>query len=126
MSSVDTRGKHCQSCGRRITYRRRWQENWDAVRYCSRACRARGVSATDRRLEQAILDILADRARGASMCPSEAARAVASNDAWPHLMEPARRAARRLERAGRIEIMQKGRAVDPSEFRGPVRIRAMT
>ena len=42
---------------------------------------------------------------------------------WRPLMEPARRAARRLVAAGTLEITQGGRAVDPSTARGPIRLR---
>ena len=44
-------------------------------------------------------------------------------DGWRELMEPARRAARRLVAAGRLEITQQGRVVDPSTAKGPVRLR---
>jgi hypothetical protein len=77
----------------------------------------------DRRLEDAILDLLSERPRTASICPSEAARAVADDDQWRDLMEPARRAARRLVAAGRVEITQRGQVLDPSTARGPIRIR---
>ncbi|HEV7469870.1 MAG TPA: DUF3253 domain-containing protein [Pseudonocardia sp.] len=56
------------------------------------------------------------------MCPSDAARRV-DPEGWRDLMEPARRAARRLVDAGRVEITQKGRVVDPSTAQGPIRIR---
>lgn len=78
---------------------------------------------SDRRLEQAILALLDARARGASICPSEVARAHAPAD-WRPLMEPVRCAARRLVAAGAVEITQRGRVVDPSTARGPIRIRA--
>ncbi|MEU6124768.1 DUF3253 domain-containing protein [Streptomyces sp. NPDC047123] len=79
----------------------------------------------DRRLEQAILELLERRDPGSSICPSDAARAVydGDDDGWRALMEPARRAARRLVAAGEVEITQGGRAVDPAEARGPIRIR---
>jgi hypothetical protein len=67
--------------------------------------------------------LLAERARGATICPSEAARAVATAENWRNLMEPARRAARRLVHRGAVEIVQGGCPVDPSEFRGPIRVR---
>lgn len=102
--------------------RRRWRDAPDAVRYCSRACRARGVRPVDRDLEAAILDLLAARSRDATICPSEAARRVAPGD-WRPLMEPARRAARRLVARGELEIVQAGRVVDPSTARGPIRLR---
>lgn len=93
------------------------------MRFCSRYCRKRGVTATDLRLERAILELLSTRAGAATICPSEAARAVATDGGWRGLMEPTRRAARRLMHSGRVQILQKGRAVDPGSFRGAVRIR---
>ena len=118
----------CASCGRRIEWRAKWARDWESVRYCSDACRRAKVDATDRALEAAILDLLADRARGATICPSEAAKAVGGteadgDEAWRALMEPARRAARRLVVAGDVEITQGGRVVDASTARGPIRIR---
>lgn len=97
-------------------------------RYCSKACRKRRVTPVDRALEAAILELLEARARGASICPSEAARRVRPGDGpgdepWRELMEPARRAARRLVARGEVEIVQKGRVVDPSTAKGPLRIR---
>ncbi|MEL6713727.1 MAG: DUF3253 domain-containing protein, partial [Planctomycetota bacterium] len=65
---------------------------------------------------------LEERARGATLCPSEAARRV-DEEGWQDRMEDTRRAARRLVAAGRVEITQKGRVVDPSTAKGPIRIR---
>lgn len=81
-------------------------------------------AATDveRRLERVILDLLDRRASMSTICPSEAARAVDS-DSWRDLMEPARRAARRLVGAGEVEVTQGGKVVDPSAAQGPIRIR---
>ncbi|TPG20243.1 DUF2256 domain-containing protein [Variovorax guangxiensis] len=31
--------KPCEACGRPMTWRRRWARTWDAVKYCSEACR---------------------------------------------------------------------------------------
>lgn len=116
----------CASCGRAFAWRRSSARDWDQVRYCSKACRRRRVRPEDRALEAAIRDLLAERARTATICPSEAARRVAGEEdetAWRALLEPARRAARRLVAAGEVELLQRGRVVDPSSFRGPVRIR---
>lgn len=112
----------CASCGRAFSWRKAWARDWEQVRYCSSACRKRGVNATDAALEAAILELLDQRAGGATICPSEAAHAVGGDD-WRPLMEPARRAARRLVAAGAIEITQGGRVVDPSTARGPIRLR---
>lgn len=117
--------KTCASCGRRIEWRKKWERDWDSVKYCSTACRKHGVSATDERLERSILDLLAHRRGGATICPSEAARQVGgdADDGWRELMEPARRAARRLVAAGEVEITQGGTVVDPSTATGAIRIR---
>ncbi|MEM9465142.1 MAG: DUF2256 and DUF3253 domain-containing protein [Actinomycetota bacterium] len=114
--------KICASCGREMTWRKAWARNWDDVRFCSDACRRRKVRPIDLDLEGAILALLDRRAAGATICPSEAARAVDPAD-WRDLMEPARSAARRLVAAGNVVITQKGRVVDPSTARGPIRIR---
>ncbi|MGW7066941.1 DUF3253 domain-containing protein [Streptomyces sp. NPDC054855] len=80
---------------------------------------------TERRLERAIVELLDERAAEATICPSDAARAVyeGDDDGWRALMEPARRAARRLVTAGEVEITQGGRPIDPEKARGPIRIR---
>lgn len=31
--------KPCVVCGRPMTWRKAWAEDWDSVRYCSAACR---------------------------------------------------------------------------------------
>lgn len=115
----------CASCGRRIEWRRKWADVWDEVRWCSDACRKRKVKPVDRELEAATLRLLEGRARTATICPSEAARAVGGDDEddWRPLMEPARAAARRLVAAGEVEIVQKGQVVDPSTAKGPIRVR---
>ncbi|MEM6454844.1 MAG: DUF3253 domain-containing protein [Acidobacteriota bacterium] len=126
MPATDLPEKTCASCGRRMVWRAKWARNWDTIRYCSERCRRNKPGATDRALEAAILALLTARARGATICPSEAARRVADPDdetAWRALMEPARAAARRLVAAGRVVITQRGRIVDPSSARGPIRIR---
>lgn len=114
--------KTCQSCGRRIEWRKKWERDWDRVRYCSKSCRSHGVDDTDRTLESTILLLLAQRAATSTICPSDAARAVSPDD-WRDLMEPARRAARRLVASGEVDITQGGRVVDPSTAKGPIRIR---
>lgn len=79
----------------------------------------------EQRLEDAIKQLLDDRAAGATICPSEAARAV-GGEQWRDLMEPARKTARRLVTTGEVEITQGGHVVDPSTAEGPIRIRRRT
>lgn len=114
--------KICRSCGRAFSWRKKWERDWNSVRYCSDGCKRRGVSPVDQQLEQTIVELLAGRRTGATICPSEAARTVAPDD-WQKLMEPARRAARRLVADGTVVITQGGQVVDPSTVRGPIRIR---
>ncbi len=117
--------KACAGCGRTMTWRKSWARTWDEVRWCSDACRRRGRRDEDVALEEAIRSLLAARAAGATICPSEAARVVAPGE-WRPLMEPARAAARRLVVTGEVEITQAGRVVDPSTARGPIRIRRVS
>lgn len=108
-----------------MTWRAAWAANWDEVRYCSDTCRRRKLRPVDTALEVAIRVLLDQRSRGATICPSEAARSV-DPDGWQELMEAARAAARRLVAAGEVEITQRGCLVDPSTAKGPIRIRRAT
>ena len=120
--------KTCAACGRTMTWRKSWAKNWDAVKFCSDACRARRGGSSrqiDEQLEQTILQLLSQRGAGKTICPSEAARAVAGSEerAWEPLMEPARAAARRLVALGRLDVLQAGHVVDASTAKGPIRLR---
>jgi hypothetical protein len=118
--------KTCESCGRTIEWRKKWADVWDEVRYCSGRCRRRRVSEVDRELETTILGLLAERAGGSTICPSEAARRYAGRagrEDWRSLMEPTRSAARRLVARGEVVIVQQGRVVDADRARGAIRIR---
>ncbi len=122
--------KSCATCGRTITWRKKWERDWENVRFCSDACRAHRPGEQDAALEGAILKLLRERGAGKTICPSEAARVVAGNGAlsddrarWEPLMEPARAAARRLVAHGRIAIVQGGVVVDPSTAKGAIRLR---
>ena len=114
--------KHCPICGRTFEYQKRWRTTWAQVRYCSDRCRRTRLTDTDRRLEEAILVLLAARGRGQTICPSEAARAV-GGEAWQALMDRTRRAGRRLAARGEVEFLQQGRVINPSRAKGAVQIR---
>ena len=81
-------------------------------------------------VEDALADALRSllAARQGTVCPSEAARAVAGEDetAWRPLMPAAREAAGRLADAGEVEVTQRGEVVDVRTARGPVRVRRRT
>jgi hypothetical protein len=80
------------------------------------------VDDLDARLQQAITDLLDQRRPDATICPSEAARAV-DPEGWRELMPAARAAAGRLAAAGAAEVTQAGSVVDVATARGPVRVR---
>jgi hypothetical protein len=80
------------------------------------------LTETDRALESTILELLARRGSGKTICPSDVARLHNPND-WQKLMEPTRAAARRLVAEGRIVITQRGKVVDPEHAKGAIRLR---
>jgi hypothetical protein len=106
--------KTCVSCGRVITWRKKWARDWDQIRYCSDACRRRGRTAQDEFLEAAIRTALA---RGGAVTDTGIPRPAGVE------LEQVRRAARRLVAAGEVEVVQRGRVVDPSTAKGPFEIR---
>ena len=74
------------------------------------------------RIRATILALLERRDPGKTICPSDAARALAGERFRP-LMAPVREVAAQLADEGRIEITQGGRPVDPRDARGPIRLR---
>lgn len=76
---------------------------------------------TDAQLREALLAKARTRRPGTTFCPSEIARDLAAD--WRPLMEPLRRAARELAREGRLQVTQKGTALDPAApWHGPIRL----
>jgi Protein of unknown function (DUF3253) len=80
------------------------------------------LTDVDRALESAIIELLSRRAAGKTICPSEAARLLDPEN-WEELMEQARGAARRLASQGEIVITQRGKVIEPSATKGPIRLR---
>ncbi len=78
-------------------------------------------SASDQAIEATVLRLVQERGPGKSICPSEAAKALAPE--WHALMGAVRRVAVRLAQAGRIDILRKGKPVDPVDVRGVIRLR---
>jgi nucleoid-associated protein YgaU len=96
------------------------------IKYCSDDCRGHKAGESDAALEAAILELLVERGRDKTICPSEAAKVIGGVESrrdWEGLMEPARAAARRLVAAGKVVITQHGHVVDPSTAKGPIRLR---
>jgi hypothetical protein len=73
-------------------------------------------------IEARILRLTAARGLDKSICPSEVAREM--GDPWQRHMTLVRQAAVRLARAGKIEVLRKGKPVaDLDEVRGVIRLR---
>lgn len=68
----------------------------------------------------AIFTLLATRARGASICPSEVARAISSDEDWRKAMPSVHSAVDALLDKQRIELSWKGQSLERRS--GPYRI----
>jgi hypothetical protein len=73
-------------------------------------------------IREKILELLKAQSEGKTICPSDAARALAG-DRFRPLMQPVRDAAIELADQGRIEVTQRGAVIDPRTARGPIRYR---
>lgn len=73
-------------------------------------------------LEAAISTLLSARATGATICPSEAARAT-DPEGWRDLMERTHAVARAMAADGRVVLTQGGVVRDPASIQGVYRIR---
>jgi hypothetical protein len=70
-----------------------------------------------------ILRLCTERGPGKTICPSQVARALASEEhAWRTLMPDIRRVADDLSAQGRIVVTQRGAIVDPMVARGAIRL----
>lgn len=79
---------------------------------------------SDAALREAILARTAACAPGRSLSPEDVAKSLAP-EAWHPLLARIRREAVLLAREGRIDILRKGKPVDPAgEIRGVIRLRA--
>ncbi len=110
--------KICQSCGRRMSYRKKWEKNWAEIKYCSDECRRYKFRFDFR---QEILTLLELRGPAKTICPSEILSENQKQDKI--MMEHVRRSARLLAHEGKIEITQKGQTIDPLNFKGPIRLK---
>jgi hypothetical protein len=72
-------------------------------------------------LRESVLDALTNSGEK-TLSAQEVARVVVSDDSWPSLLVPIRRAAVELALAGRLVIYRKGKPVDPADFKGVYRL----
>jgi hypothetical protein len=77
-------------------------------------------------MEAVILELLAERGEGKTICPSEAARRVAElggePEQWRIWMGMARAAAASMANRGLLVVLQRGERVDPADARGAIRL----
>lgn len=73
-------------------------------------------------IQASILGLTTARGPNKSICPSEVARSL-EPERWQSLMTPIRQAAIVLAKAGQIDILRKGRPVEPEAVRGVIRLR---
>lgn len=69
-----------------------------------------------------ILATATERGREKSTCPSEIARLLFPDD-WRRHMKEIREVAIDLQYQGKVVITQKGKPIDISKIKGPIRIR---
>ena len=81
------------------------------------------MTVSDERIVAAIRDLLDRRGAGATICPSDVARALASGESqWRALMPEVRRVATALADAGSLRVSAHGEDVDALAARGPIRL----
>jgi hypothetical protein len=78
---------------------------------------------TDADIEAQIFALLARRQPGATICPSEVARALApAGGAWRDQMHHVRQVALVLAQDGRLRVTRAGEPVDATAPGGPIRL----
>ena len=73
----------------------------------------------------ALLHLAAERGPEKSLCPTDVARAVSAEN-WRPFLGAVRKVAADLARQGKIEILRKGKPINPDEMRGVIRLRAIS
>lgn len=85
--------------------------------------RSEPATPTDAAIESRIRAMLAARRDGATVCPSEVARALAPEGAsWRALMPRVREVAQRLVLAGQLCVTRGGVPVSATGAGGPIRL----
>ncbi len=112
--------KICKTCGRTTEMRKKWEQIWDQILYCSAQCRQNKKAE---KFEEKILQLLKLRGADKTICPYEVLSEPDKKD--KKIMEAVRASARRLVATGHIEIWQRGKRVDPSTAKGPIRLKLL-
>jgi hypothetical protein len=78
------------------------------------------MTPSEAEIAQALLRLARARGHGRSFCPSEAARALATE--WRAILPHVRHEAARLQARGMLAASQRGVPVDVAQARGPIRL----
>ena len=73
-------------------------------------------------IRQAVLSAATERGPEKTTCPSEIARTIFPAD-WRDHMAEVKNAAIALQKAGKVQITQRGSPIDVDNIKGPIRIR---
>lgn len=76
-------------------------------------------------VDNAILSLVEASGAGKSISPAEVAQALDAEN-WRSRLSAVKQGAVRLAQAGRVEILRKGKPVDPADFKGVYRIALKT
>ncbi len=74
------------------------------------------------RIRDTIIALCTARGVDKSICPSEVARAL-DGEGWRSHLSRVRSVAADLARQGRIDILRKGKPIDPDRVKGVIRLR---
>ena len=77
---------------------------------------------TDGPIESAIFETLAEAKAGGSVTPEDVARRM-DPEGWRRAIPRVKAVAVGLARGGRLEILRKGKPVDPEQVKGVIRLR---
>ena len=50
--------KICSFCGRSFDWRKKWKENWDEVKFCSKKCQSHSNKSRNLSIEESVLALL--------------------------------------------------------------------
>ena len=110
--------KVCISCGRWFEKRKKWNDCWEEVKYCSKSCQ-KNKEPID--IMEKIIEILEIRGHEKSICPSEVLPPDQKQN--KEKMELVRNAARLLAHTKKVIIIQKNKVLNPANFKGPIRLK---
>ena len=72
-------------------------------------------------IRETVLTLVQARGIGKTICPSEVARALDTEN-WQRFLKPIRHEAQLMARDGQIAIYRKGKQIDPDLMKGVIRL----